>query len=242
MAKAQLSSWYMLRKLGGLALRSLAKNVVSGAAAVTGVGTIVTAGMACWTLTDFVNTATELAEKLGPLAMEHLDDLLNVNKLQEMAKARLAEYRQNPAKFMADGMTSKAATDRCLRARKCMLGPFNQIGARRAAKGGEGCCPGQTGHHILPGAMSEGQTWYVGKHRSAPTSCLEGANKSYGSHGAVHRALKAAVDTHKKSAGPTMSYSQARDAGVKEIAQPKPIAPAAGWQRSVLREATGRFL
>jgi hypothetical protein len=148
----------MLRKLGGLALRSLAKNVVGGAAAVTGVGTIVTAGMAAWTITDFVSTATELAEQLGPLAQEHLDDLLNVDRLQAMARERLAEYRENPTKFMADGMTARAATDPCLRARKCMLVPFNQTGAVRASRHGQGCCPGQTGHHILPGAMFEGQS------------------------------------------------------------------------------------
>ena len=241
MAKAQLSPWYIFRKLGGLALRSLAKNVVGGAAAVTGVGTIVTAGMATWTIADFVSTATELAEKLGPLAMEHLDDLLNVDKLQEMAKARLAEYRQNPAKFMADGMTARAATDPCLRARKCMLVPYRQTGAVRSSRNGQGCCPGQTGHHVLPGAMFQGQSCYAGKHGSAPTICLEGVNNSHGSHGAVHRALQRIIAQHKQVHGSGMTYEQARDATVASITKPKPVAPASGCNEECLKKQLDAF-
>ena len=236
MAKAQLSPWFLVRKLGGLTLRSLAKNVVGGAAAVTGVGTIVTAGMAAWTITDFIATATELAEKLGPLAMEHLDDLVNVDRLQAMAKQRLAEYQQNPTKFMADAMTARAATDPCLRARKCMLVPYNQTGAFRSAKNGQGCCPGQTGHHVLPGAMFEGNSCYARKHGSAPTICLEGVNNSHGSHGAVHRRLKAIVDSYKLRSGSTMPYAEARDAGVKAVTEPKPVAPASGCNPDCLKK------
>jgi len=240
MAKAQLSPWYLVRKLGGLALRSLAKNVVGGAAAVTGVGTVVTAGMAAWTITDFINTATELAEKLGPLAMEHLDDLLNVDKLQAMAKERLAEYRNNPTKFMADGMTARAATDPCLRARKCMLVPYKQTGAFRSSKDGQGCCPGQTGHHILPGAMFEGQSCYSGKHGNAPTICLEGVNNSHGSHGYAHGRLQDIVGAHRKANGDTMTYAAARDAGVKAITSPT-VAPAAGCNPECLKKQLDAF-
>ncbi len=240
MAKAQLSPWYLVRKLGGLALRSVAKNVVGGAAAVTGVGTIVTAGMATWTVADAVGTAIELAEKLGPLAMEHLDDLLNVDKLQQMAKQRLAEYRENPTKFMADAMTARAASDPCLRARKCQLVPYNQTGALRASRNGEGCCPGQTGHHVLPGAMFEGQPCYTGKHGSAPTVCVEGVNNSHGSHGFAHSNLKEIIDRHKLK-GQTMTYTEARNAGVDAITKPKPIAPASDCNPDCLKKQLDEY-
>jgi hypothetical protein len=240
MAKDQLSPWFLIRKLGGLALRSLLKNVVGGAAAVTGVGTIVTAGMAAWTITDFIDTATELAAQLGPLAQEHLDDLLNLDRLQQMARDKLAEYRNNPSKFMADAMTASAATNPCLRARKCMLVPYRETSAARAARNGQGCCPGQTGHHVLPGAMFEGNPCYAGKHANAPTICLEGVNNSHGSHGAAHRRLQDLIRDHRRAAGDTMTYAQARDAAVAAITTP-PTAPAAGCNRDCLKKQLDAF-
>lgn len=243
MAKAQLSGWYIFRKLGGLTLRSLAKNVVGGAAAVTGVGTIVTAGMAAWTISDFVDTATELAEQLGPLAMEHLDDLLNVDRLQEMARKRLAEYRENPTKFLADAMSARAATDPCLRARRCMLVPYNRTDARDAARTGEGCCPGQTGHHILPNAMLQGLDCYDGKSNHAPTICLEGADNTNGSHGGAHTRLQGIIQAHRRSpnGGESMTYPQAREAGLNAITNPKPTAPAANCNEECLRKQLDAF-
>ena len=241
MAKAQLSPWYMVRKLGGLALRSVAKNVVGGAAAVTGVGTVVTAGMAAWTVADVVSTATELAQKLGPQAMEHLDDLLNVDKLQDLAKQKLQEYRNNPSQFVSEAMTMRAATDPCLRARKCQLVPYNQTGAIKSSRHGTGCCPGQTGHHVLPGAMFEGQPCYAGKHGSAPTICVEGVNNSHGSHGFVHSRLQQIVGRHKETRGPTMTYEQARNAGVAAITEPKPVAPASGCDPECLKKQLDEY-
>jgi GHH signature containing HNH/Endo VII superfamily nuclease toxin 2 len=122
-----------------------------------------------------------------------------------------------------------------------MLVPFNQTGAVRASRHGQGCCPGQTGHHILPGAMFEGQSCYAGKHGSAPTICLEGVNNSHGSHGAAHRSLQRIVAQHRQRLGPEMTYEQARDAGVASITNPKPVAPAAGCNEECLRKQLDAF-
>ncbi|MEO1222070.1 MAG: hypothetical protein AAFY42_12075, partial [Pseudomonadota bacterium] len=64
--------------------------------------------------------------------------------------------------------------------------PFN-LGDSR------GCCPGQTGHHVLP------QSWLNGPsgqgncpgyaHDTAPTACLEGYSQYSGSHGEAHAEL-----------------------------------------------------
>ncbi len=241
MAKAQLSPWYMVRKLGGLALRSVAKNVVGGAAAVTGVGTVVTAGMAAWTVADIVSTATELAQKLGPLALEHLDDLLDVDKLQDMAKRKLKDYRDNPSQFVSEAMTTRAASHPCLRARKCQLVPYNHTGAIRSARNGTGCCPGQTGHHVLPGAMFEGQPCYAGKHGSAPTVCLEGVNNSHGSHGYAHANLKIIMDRRRAAGQTTLDYPTARDDAVHAITYPKPLAPASDCNPECLKKQLDEY-
>jgi hypothetical protein len=218
MAYDQLGPWYVVQKAGGLALRSLLKNIVGGAAGTTGVGLVVTGAMAAWTVTDFISTAGELAEKLGPLGKEYLDDLTDIDNLKKKAEEKLAEYMKNPQKAWADMMTGKAKTDPCLKARKCMLVPFNKTGAKTAATSGEGCCPGQTGHHVIPGAVFEGNPCYSSKdHRNAPTICVEGTNNSHGSHGVAHRELDERIKEYKRANGGKISYEDQRDLSVAAI-------------------------
>jgi hypothetical protein len=218
MAYDQLGPWYVVQKAGGLALRSLLKNIVGGAAGTTGVGLVVTGAMAAWTVNDFISTASELAEKLGPLGKEYLDDLMDIDKLKKKAQEKLAEYMKDPQKAWADMMTAKAKVDPCLKARKCMLVPFNKTGAKTAANSGEGCCPGQTGHHVIPGAAFEGNPCYSSKdHRNAPTICVEGTNNSHGSHGAAHRELDQRIKAYKDKYGGKISYKAQRDKSVEAI-------------------------
>lgn len=113
---------------------------------------------------------------------------------------------------VSDQMARLAAADPCLRARKCFMVPYNppsqrnpqgpasmnQSGRGRAGlfdtgpldlSDSRGCCPGQTGHHLLPGAMLDHCSSYTNSmHNQAPTVCVEGANQSMGSHGRVHAA------------------------------------------------------
>jgi hypothetical protein len=218
MAYEQMGSWYIIEKAGGLALRTVLKNVVGGAAGATGIGLVVTGAMAAWTVTDFISTAQELAEKLGPLGKEYLDDIMDIDKLKQKAQQKLAEYAENPQKAWADMMTAKAKIDSCLKARKCMLVPFNKTGAKQAAKSGEGCCPGQTGHHVIPGAVFDGNSCYSSKdHRNAPTICVEGTNNSQGSHGTAHRELDSRIKRYKEKFGNKISYEDQRDMSVDAV-------------------------
>ncbi|MBL8300006.1 MAG: DUF4150 domain-containing protein [Rhodanobacteraceae bacterium] len=226
MAKDQLGLGYVLRKGGGLAVRALLKNIVGGAAGTTGVGLVVTGAMAAWTVTDFISTATELAEKLGPLGQEHLDDLLDIDKLKQKAMDKLKGYQENPMQAVADMQTAAAKLNACVKARKCMLVPFNKTDARDAAKSGEGCCPGQTGHHVMPGAMFEGNSCYdnvmvgarpLNMHNNAPTICVEGVNNSHGSHGQAHAELKKQLQNRGLKNGDPVDYDKARDASVAAI-------------------------
>lgn len=52
-------------------------------------------------------------------------------------------------------MTDKADSgdNKCLQAKKCQLVPYSTTNTKSVAKKGAGCCPGQTGHHVLPDGM-----------------------------------------------------------------------------------------
>ena len=117
-----------------------------------------------------------------------------------------------------------ATLNACTRARKCQLVPYNKDGkgnqeipldgdediegiktevsaADRKIESsfGGGCCPGQTGHHLIYGAMARSCPGY--KHAEAPTVCVEGVNQNVGSHGRVHDKMDEQVSDLAKQAG-----------------------------------------
>lgn len=92
-----------------------------------------------------VERLKEAGGKISSTLNQYKDKLKNFDKLSEAEQKKVANT------VMADIQTAYAAADPCLRARKCMLVPFSKDGAAKWA--GKGCCPGQTGHHLLPDAM-----------------------------------------------------------------------------------------
>jgi hypothetical protein len=121
----------------------------------------------------------------------------------------------------------------CITARKCSLKPYKDTKSGGAqARDGSGCCPGQTGHHVLPGAMfgvgDDGKPNPGFKpcgeaydHSAAPTICLEGADNRAGTHGLAHAALDERIAGYQKATKKnTMSYADAREksiAAVREV-------------------------
>lgn len=97
-----------------------------------------------------------------------------------------------------------AEANKCLAASRCKLEPYN---------GGNSCCPGQTGHHLVDaacfnetgrgdppaaGAAKPPQLSAIKKGKSydpdkAPVICAEGPSATKGSHGALHTEMKAKV-------------------------------------------------
>ncbi len=91
----------------------------------------------------------------------------------------------------ADAYADKVAAQRCLTARRCQLTPYQPTGDQ------PGCCPGQTGHHVV----EAGSFYNVGRGGSnskaiqgtdsynqakAPCICVEGCNQYHGTHGLMH--------------------------------------------------------
>lgn len=95
----------------------------------------------------------------------------------------------------------------CLSARRCQLVPKNPT------TGQPGCCPGQTGHHLVEGASFEGVNGISNyDYSKAPCVCVEGFNQSFGTHGLMHTFQSTSAPTT-----PTQSYSSARDNGASAM-------------------------
>jgi len=121
--------------------------------------------------------------------------------------------------LVSDAMEGAARTNACITARRCQLVPFSQTGSA-AALNGKGCCPGQTGHHLLPKAMFDHCGNYnSSQHSNAPTMCVEGGNNALGSHGKAHRSLLGVLSTDHKEVpfGGTMKKKDAIHAGVESV-------------------------
>jgi hypothetical protein len=239
LAKEQFGWWYVFRKAGGLAARSVLKNVIGGIAGSTGVGLVVTGAMAGWTVADVVSTAKNIADKLGPQAAELLKQVTDPDAIRKMAQDKLDQYKNDPQAALADAMTLKAKFNKCISARKCMLVPYDRTKntpGKKAAVKGDGCCPGQTGHHVMPDSMLDGNPCYEG-HGKAPVICLEGTTNTHGSHGGAHQRLKKSMDSYRKKSGKsTISYEDAKKQALDAITKPKGIAPASHCNRKCLEE------
>ena len=111
-----------------------------------------------------------------------------------------------------------ASDDPCVKARKCMLVPYKgdtyttdkhlltvktgKHTLKEIPKGkgtnfmtkigmgtSSGCCPGQTGHHVIPDSWAKkaGCTKY--SEGQAPVVCVEGVSQNDGTHGEIHTKL-----------------------------------------------------
>ena len=241
LAKERFGWWYVARKAGWLAAKFGIKNAVGAAAGSTGIGLVVTGVLAASSVADVVSTVKSIADKLGPDAKDILKQVTDPDAIRKLAKEKVDEYSKNPQAALADAMTLKARFNKCVNARKCMLVPFNKTKAREAAQSGDGCCPGQTGHHVMPDSMMKGNPCYGGEGK-APVICVEGTNNSHGSHGGAHGRLKESMADYRAKTGKSkIPYEQAREQALDAIMKPPKIAPASHCSRKCLREQLDAF-
>jgi uncharacterized protein YjgD (DUF1641 family) len=186
---------------------------------------------------DSVISAVQLKGMLGVMKDElgAIKDIIKSlpGKLEQIVK----DAESNPQKAVADLMSLLSRLDGCLRARRCQLVPMGEThyGPQEKCedyeppdevipKGpntGKGCCPGQTGHHVVPGSMFKNCPAYLKMdpgggcpHQNAPTICVEGVNNSHGSHGLMHGALEVLM---KKYPGGSISLDKAIEEGVDSV-------------------------
>ncbi|MBB2274820.1 DUF4150 domain-containing protein [Escherichia sp. 94.0001] len=220
-----------IRKARNAGIRHVA---ALGGAAAAGVGAIVTEGAATiWTIGD---SALEVIEG-GIEAYDAWDiigaarDELNVlpGKVEQMLKDAV----DNPVKAITDMMSLLSRLNPCTRAKKCIFVPYDMAEDLQ----GHGCCPGQTGHHVLPGAMFYDNTNcptyrdnQTQAHKNAPTICVEGTtnNPEWGSHGQLHGKLKDKINKYKKPGifkfgdRNKIDYDDARDMAIDAVMETFP--------------------
>lgn len=198
-------------------------------------GEVIVAGATIWNIVDGVWTAGKVAIEslnLGRVALAKYKELApQLAKVEELLSGKL-----KPSTILAEMMTLLATKNPCIQARRCSLVPFHETeGTNTApagkvqAESGQGCCPGQTGHHVMPGAMFETGNNPCGKpydHSKAPVICLEGTNNSAGSHGRAHKALEKSMDVYKAGGATTISYEEASQQAVEAVRTVNPMCSA----------------
>jgi DNA-binding protein H-NS len=178
-------------------------------------------------------------------AVEEFPDLKNefeqAKQQLEAAEKKITEFTKefdkykdptkasgfNEQAMVSDMMHGAAEMNPCIRARRCSLVPYNQT-ENPAAKNGKGCCPGQSGHHVLPSSMFKDCPDY--KEAQAPTICVEGTTNSHGSHGLIHGKLGEKlgdlmyVGGKKIPPGAPIMKKDAIDAGAKSVDDAFPLS------------------
>ncbi|WP_081262378.1 PAAR-like domain-containing protein [Ralstonia solanacearum] len=114
---------------------------------------------------DLVYTGVQAYERVQEIKAEIAEVKETVDRLKQSAEKVRDTFKKYDIKnltdinseqtqaLMSDVQTAIATADPCLRARKCTLVPYSKSGSGPANWAGKGCCPGQTGHHLLPDAM-----------------------------------------------------------------------------------------
>lgn len=228
----------MVTKAGAKALAKWAAKAGVKQLAGSSVPAVGNALMAIWSGVDAVMAIGDVNE-IRAVAAESLERLQvlrgklgDLNKLakelENFDKLTPEEQLQKAQQVGAAGQDALATLNDCTRARKCMLTPYagNPKGEKpREHSGNKGCCGGQTGHHLVNGAMMEGACPGYSTsppndrmHKDAPTVCVEGTNQHVGSHKRVHDAMDKEVGIlakNGKTPGGTMSLDDTIDAAAK---------------------------
>jgi Domain of unknown function (DUF4150) len=126
-----------------------------------------------WVMTavDVVSTGYEIATKTAEIKdtiddlKKTVDDLKNSagkitntfskyeDKLKNYGNLKPEEQSKVAREVMADVQGAYGAAQPCMKARKCGLVPYKDTDSQADTWAGKGCCPGQTGHHLMPDAM-----------------------------------------------------------------------------------------
>ena len=147
--------------------------------------------------------------------------------LSDAEKEKLEKLKQDARKSaddLADAQSAQALADPCLRALKCTLTPYGQksgMQARSNKPQTEGCCPGQTGHHMPPKTYFKNCPSYDPK--KALVVCAEGVDQRSGSHGRMHQRTDRAAQ--RRLTGGDLSFDDAIEAAVEAHSESYPWCP-----------------
>lgn len=203
--------------------------IKAGVGLVGGETVIIPILMGAWTAYDALQTANQLAALAGDKGKAALEAFKSIANIGDEAEKIVDQIEKEPAKAYTNAMELMAKLDPCVRARKCLLVKYrNTEGSPKAAaqaSHGRGCCPGQTGHHILPDSMVADAGCPGYDKKDAPVMCLEGTsnNAGWGSHGGAHQNLKEGIKNYRLrrlavgQSPNTISYNDAANQGIDAV-------------------------
>lgn len=123
-------------------------------------------------------------------------------------------YLEEYTEILYSSKDSKRAE--CARKRKCVL--------RKYKDAKDECCPGMTGHHIMPGSsFKDSSLSGCYNHNEALTVCVSGETNHKGLHGEFHRMLRKNVkklrinEGHPPDRVCEVGYSEMLDASVESF-------------------------
>lgn len=232
--KSELQS--MINNAAGKAAAKLAVKAGVKQAAGSSVPLAGNVAMALWSLYDAAAAISDVKEikRIATIALQELEKFkLKLTELQAHAKNFEKLDPKVAHRIAVDAQEMLATLNDCTRARKCNLVPHTHSngepllpnGLEHTKKGG--CCPGQTGHHLVPKESLDGKCkGYI--HGRAPTVCVEGTTQNFGSHRRVHRALAdehlSLARTGKVAPDGTMSMDDALAAAAQSHAEAFPLS------------------
>lgn len=142
------------------------------------------------------------------IANYNRDNIVSIgSKAQDLISSMSSKSTKNavPSNKMTIIMSDLASKNPCITARRCILRTYSET---ESPEGGKGCCPGQTGHHLIPAAVGCQCNNY--NNSDAPTICAEGVSNVHGSHGNLHQSLDNSVKRYKKKSK-QISYPKMRN-------------------------------
>ena len=235
------------KKLRNTAIRHTA---ALGGAAIGGVGAIVTeAGATIWTVGDAVHGVFKAGSTAWDAWSQVSDAQSIIDQIPDRLRKMAQEAKENPPKAMSNLMSILARINPCTRARRCILPKFKDTELPAAFKG-DGCCPGQTGHHLLPGEMYKDNPncpKYDAQrmHKNAPVICVEGTSNDFdtGTHGSMHKKFDKKITDYRKSGWfggekETISYEKAREMAIATVMS---TFPESGCNPKCLRAQLDMF-
>lgn len=175
---------------------------------------------------DVIDHIDEIRDVIGKAwgeaqqAIEHLDDLSQI----------LDNYKKEDADSIMATLEHCAGRS-CLKARKCLLEPYDKSKMPGTLFSNEGCCPGQTAHHLIPNSMYQSKRNSNSsnvpgckdkgkkkgyRHDKAPNVCVEGnaQNDEKTSHGEIHKYTKEELQDILDDETLSMTYHDAKKAAV----------------------------
>ena len=221
------------RQVAGLAAGPIGTGVMFIANVASSLWSMWSAWDEISTIKDVVKSQLEVLQDIQQRAADILGAVDDPERLKELKEK------------MVNEMKEAVNQDACLTARRCFLVPYKNKGEQfkeydkgiSKDSGGpglfdrapfdlsdsRGCCPGQTGHHLIPEAWLKDEDKKLRckkyNHNAAPTVCAEGYDGRYGTHGEAHGWLNETLNERGKTSQ-TVTMNEAIDLAVEGFTRP----------------------